>query len=46
MDSMISGLENVFVYIDDSVVGRATVQEHNRNLTCLLEQIKNYGFYL
>ncbi|XP_018402050.1 PREDICTED: uncharacterized protein K02A2.6-like [Cyphomyrmex costatus] len=46
MDSMISGLENVFAYIDDIVVGGATVQEHNQNLTYLLERIKDYGLHL
>ncbi|XP_018396139.1 PREDICTED: uncharacterized protein K02A2.6-like [Cyphomyrmex costatus] len=46
IDSMISGLENVFVYIDDIVVGGATVQEHNQNLTYLLERIKDCGLHL
>jgi len=47
MDSIISGLENVFTYIDD-IVGGATVQEYNliRNLTRLLERIKDYDFHL
>jgi len=46
MDSMISGLPNVFAYIDDLVVGGETIQLHNRNLTRLLERIQDYGFRL
>jgi len=46
MDSMISGLPNVFAYIDDLVVGGETIQLHNRNLTRLLERIQDYGFCL
>jgi len=32
VDSMIAGLDNVFAYIDDLVVGGATQQEHDQNL--------------
>jgi len=36
---MIAGLDNVFAYIDDLVVGRATQQEHDQNLFKLFERI-------
>jgi len=39
IDSMIAGLDNVFAYINDLVVGEATKQEHNQNLFRLFERI-------
>ncbi|XP_011688396.1 PREDICTED: uncharacterized protein K02A2.6-like [Wasmannia auropunctata] len=37
VDSMIAGLDNIFAYIDDIVIGETTEQEHNQNLFKLFE---------
>jgi len=46
MDSMIAGLDKVFAYIDDLVVGGITIEEHNNNLHKLLQRIHDYGFHI
>ena len=46
MDAMIAGLNNVFAYIDDLVVGGATIEEHDNNLHELLNRIQDYGLHV
>uniref|UniRef100_A0AAG5DP56 RNA-directed DNA polymerase n=1 Tax=Anopheles atroparvus TaxID=41427 RepID=A0AAG5DP56_ANOAO len=44
IDTMLAGLNNVFGYLDDIVIGGATTQEHNASLQEVLKRIAEYGF--
>ncbi|VDN21504.1 unnamed protein product [Cylicostephanus goldi] len=46
MDSMISGLESVAAYLDDTIITGRTYEEHRQNLKALFKRIKDYGFHV
>ncbi|XP_058120787.1 uncharacterized protein K02A2.6-like [Anopheles ziemanni] len=43
MDTMLAGLTGVSGYLDDIVIGAATVQEHDAAVTKVLERMQEYG---
>ena len=44
IDVMLAGLNGVFGYMDDIVIGGSTVRVHNANLEEVLKRIEEYGF--
>ena len=45
IDTALRGLigNNCFVYLDDIIIFRSTIQEHNRNLAIILDRLQNLG---
>ncbi|XP_058122430.1 uncharacterized protein K02A2.6-like [Anopheles ziemanni] len=43
MDTMLAGLTGVSGYLDDIIIGAATVQEHDAAVTKVLERMQEYG---
>lgn len=44
IDMMISGLTGTAAYLDDILVTRTDINDHNKNLQKLFERIKSFGF--
>ncbi|XP_035792094.1 uncharacterized protein K02A2.6-like [Anopheles albimanus] len=44
MDTMLAGLEDVAVYLDDIVIGGVDESTHVKNLTAILKKLQDYGF--
>ncbi|XP_058449020.1 uncharacterized protein K02A2.6-like [Malaya genurostris] len=44
MDTMLAGLDCAAVYLDDIIVGGKTEEEHHRNLSFVLQRLREYGF--
>ncbi|XP_035915857.1 uncharacterized protein K02A2.6-like [Anopheles stephensi] len=44
METMLVGLKDVAVYLDDIVIGGADTVAHNKNIRAVLDKLKEYGF--
>jgi hypothetical protein len=46
IDRVLAGLDFVFIYLDDVIVGSATVEDHLRHLRLVFERLQQYGLVL
>ena len=46
MDTILSGIPNCAVYLDDIIVGGKDEEEHNQNLVVVLDRLASFGVRL